>query len=46
MFLTLIPIAFLLHYFIFKPRTDDQRLAALLAALMLGVYVAATPTGS
>ena len=40
MFLALIPIAFLLHYFIFKPRTDDRRLAALLAALMLGVFVA------
>jgi hypothetical protein len=35
MFLALIAIAFLLHYFIFKPRTDDRSLAALLAALML-----------
>src|SRR5260221_14465811 len=45
MFLALIPIAFLLHYFIFKPRTDDRRLAALLAALMLGVFVAVATEG-
>ena len=40
MSLALIPIAFLLHYFILKPRTDDRRLAALMAALVLGVHVA------
>ena len=45
MLLALIPIAFLLHYFIFKPRTDDRRLAVLLAALTLGVYVAAITEG-
>ena len=45
MFLALIPIAFLLHYFIFKPRTGDRRLAVLLAALMMGVYVAAITEG-
>jgi len=45
MFLALIPIAFLMHYSIFERRADDRRLAALLAARMLGVYVAAITEG-